>query len=145
MRSIKLHIIKSIAIGIGLLYVLHPLQNQIQSGLHAIAHVIDTSTTINHHHSHTHTNSTTLHSHLSEGTHEHQFITFFNDLFGASDTSGTATFVYDNSIDKHIVNQFYFTVIKHTTPTISFFYRSPDKTSNGYLTSLDKPPQSIDA
>lgn len=142
MRSIKLHIIKYTAISIGLLYVLHPLQNQIQNGLHAISHAIEAQTTVTPH-SHTHTATIVSHSHSQTQKHEHQIIGFFNDVFGTADKDVNDPLVFDITIDKHILNQLYVTVKKYTIPTIPYFYKIPDKTSNGYLVALEKPPQSV--
>ncbi|MCL5244235.1 hypothetical protein M4I21_00335 [Cellulophaga sp. 20_2_10] len=140
MRNIKQHIVRLIAVSISLLYVLHPLQDQIKDGLHAISHAIETHTTASEH-SHSNT-SATAHSHSHTVNHEHQVITFINNLFGAPDNDSNDTLVLDIKIDKHIVDTYTY-IFKNNTPLhVNHSYTSLDKTTNGYITAVEKPPKS---
>lgn len=141
MKNVKQHIIQLVAISISLLYVLHPLQNQIKDGLHAISHAIEAqNTVVAHSHSHT---STTTHSHSHAVNHEHQLITFFNDLFGAPENDSNDGFVQEIKIDKHIADAYTYNIKNNTTLTINYIYTCTDKTTKGYISAVEKPPKSV--
>lgn len=143
MRNIKQHIVQLIAISISLLYVLHPLQDQIKDALHAVSHAIETHTVATAH-SHSNTSTTThSHSHSHNQNHEHQIITFINNLFGALDNDSKDVLVLDIKIDKHIVDTYTYIFKNNTTLTINYIYTNPDKTKKGYITAVEKPPKSV--
>ncbi|MGJ8732392.1 MAG: hypothetical protein ACSHW4_04580 [Cellulophaga sp.] len=140
MANIKQLLVQTIAISISLLYVLHPLQHQIKDGLHAISHAIEAQNTVaTHSHSHT---STKAHSHSHAIHHEHQIITFFNDLFGAPENDSNDSLVQEIKIDKHIADTYAYNIKNNTTLTINYIYTSTNKTAKGYIAIVEKPPKS---
>ncbi len=146
MKSVKLLILKCIAVNIGLLYVLHPLQYQIKNGLHTISHALENYDHVN---EHTHSNSSMPgleeYTHTHNEGHQHQFIEFINLLFGENSTykDSKEIFVLNHKIDKHIATQQCYLIKRFNVYTYYFINQKPDKTTKGYVKDIEQPPKHI--
>jgi len=172
-NNISSFLIKSIAIGISVLYLMGPLHKHVYTLLHNISHTfhsfeIKNHVSINNHHS-DHSHSTESHTQANKHTkkrelaieihddkysdhhehskkdHAHKLIDFIYSLFDTDSDSDDSqdSLLIKVKIDKHLV---YTDSQKQNTSVIEYlkeYWIEKEELQKGYLNSIELPPKSV--
>lgn len=139
------------ALFIGICYLANPMQQQIRTVFHEIAHLLVAPETLLSHHSHS-----TAHSHdnheegehtLVTADHQHTLLDLMDSIFDASDDrhSEDDTVLLLIKWDKHLDSQRI--ILPKTFPltTSQNFLAMEQKVKIGYLSHPEEPPQVVSA
>ena len=148
LKGLKQILIKRLALLIGICYLLHPLNDQLNHVLHAISHGIEMPDNIIEHKSivvpDDHLHDQHLHEALSEN-HEHVVLTTIALLFGTSDDheGSNENIPGQLKIDKHIASSsyqrlpYFFLQVEHV------FLNPFKRTREGHKRTKENPPRNF--
>lgn len=152
MRSNKLHglkpqIIKYMAMLMGICYLMNPLQQQVNTVLHTIAHKLTPPASIASHqnvHSQFAVHQSPDH-YAPNSEHDHKIVDLVNTIFEASnddDDQSESDFV-DNKWDKHISSSRFKFINPEKTAESKAFWITKNHLINGHSKKSKEPPQKL--
>jgi hypothetical protein len=143
MKSLKTHIIKLLAVTIGMIYLLMPMHKEVKHVLHSLSHSIENLSLVHHDHDHHHEDVKSKVSEASVSHHEHKIINLLDYLTTAKNhhKESKNSKTLDVEFDKHFHSS------KHTllklenidNPLVKTRYKVSIK--DGFYSKIEIPPK----
>lgn len=148
-KGFKPLILRTIAILIGICYLVHPLHQQISNVLHSVSHTMALSQPIL---SHDYQSTGIDETHGQDGheiasvDHHHDFLDFVGELFDTSDTSDEypgKTQKRDTKMSKHVLARFELVLPQDVLQKNRISVQLEQELLNGYESEFYPPPKTI--